>query len=52
MDMIFYLNGRHDIPERPDSSYFSTNNIAIGMVCGRRKYAFNSPKIRYLYLPN
>jgi hypothetical protein len=26
---------------------FSTNNIAIGMVRGRRKYAFNPPKLRF-----
>jgi hypothetical protein len=28
----------------------STNNIAIGMVRGRRKYDFNPPKIRFPHL--
>jgi hypothetical protein len=27
----------------------STNNIATGMVRGGRKYAFNSPKIRFIH---
>jgi hypothetical protein len=40
--------------QKPDPVFYlfifiiSTNNIAIGMVRGGRKYAFNPPKIRFL----
>jgi hypothetical protein len=32
-----------------DCDLISTNNIATGMVRGGRKYAFNSPKIRFIH---
>jgi hypothetical protein len=43
--------GRGGTDGTPFNSYYysliSTNNIAIGMVRDRHKYAFNPPKIRF-----